>query len=262
LNTRKEKIYNIIFEANDRSSKLFDIILLILIIVAILLTALESIGSISEKHGDLIVALEWIVTILFTIEYFVRIYVAPVKKKYIFSFFGIIDLIAIIPTYLSILFPGTQYLNVIRSFRLLRVFKVLHISSYFNESSKLYAAMKASSAKIIVFMFFILTSVVVIGSIMFLVEGPENGFDNIPISIYWGIVTLTTVGFGDITPQTPLGQFISGIVMILGYGIIAVPTGIVTSEMTKANTGSICHDCGTKSRDQSDKFCHNCGNNI
>lgn len=230
----RSKLHEIIYEADTPAGKLFDVILLIAILASILFVMLESIKSFDEKyHGFLDIA-EWVITILFSIEYIARIISVRKPMRYILSFYGIIDLLSTIPKYISLFLGGTQALIALRALRLLRVFRILKLARYLGASNQLANAIKASRAKIAVFLFAVLIASVIFGTIMYMVEGEENGFTNIPKSVYWCIVTLTTVGFGDIAPQTPIGQFIATIIMILGYGIIAVPTGIVSAEYTKA----------------------------
>ncbi|MDO9038856.1 MAG: ion transporter, partial [Lutibacter sp.] len=210
---------------------------------------------------------EWVITILFTLEYFIRIIVIKKPAKYIFSFYGIIDLLATIPKYLSLLFVGTHFLVALRALRLLRVFRILKLTRYLGASFNLMAALKASRIKISVFLFSVFIITIIIGTIMYLIEGPENGFTSIPLSMYWAIVTLTTVGYGDLAPHTPFGQLLASFVMILGYGIIAVPTGIVTSEMTRQNAiihtnTQSCPYCSAENHIDNAKYCHKCGGKL
>jgi voltage-gated potassium channel len=260
----KERLHEIIYEADTKEGKLFDIILLVAIIASIALVMLESIQSIDAKYHDLLNIGEWIITILFTIEYILRIISIKKPFGYIFSFYGIIDLLSTIPKYLSFIIVGSQNLIALRALRLLRVFRIMKLTRYVGASNRLIVALKASRAKVAVFLFFIVILCIILGSIMYIVEGETNGFTNIPKSIYWAIVTLTTVGFGDITPQTPLGQLIASVIMILGYAIIAIPTGIVSSEMTKSNqelqeNTQVCSNCSKDNHKEKAKFCFNCG---
>lgn len=260
----KERLHEIIYEADTKEGKLFDIILLVAIIASIALVMLESIQSIDAKYHDLLNIGEWIITILFTIEYILRIISIKKPFGYIFSFYGIIDLLSTIPKYLSFIIVGSQNLIALRALRLLRVFRIMKLTRYVGASNRLIVALKASRAKVSVFLFFIVILCIILGSIMYIVEGETNGFTNIPKSIYWAIVTLTTVGFGDITPQTPLGQLIASVIMILGYAIIAIPTGIVSSEMTKSNqelqeNTQVCSNCSKDNHKEKAKFCFNCG---
>lgn len=260
----KERLHEIIYEADTKEGKLFDIILLVAIIASIVLVMLESIQSIDSKYHDLLNIGEWIITILFTIEYILRIISIKKPLGYIFSFYGIIDLLSTIPKYLSFIVVGSQNLIALRALRLLRVFRILKLTRYVGASNRLIVALKASRAKIAVFLFFIVILCTILGTVMYIVEGEANGFTNIPKSIYWAIVTLTTVGFGDITPQTPLGQLIASAIMILGYAIIAIPTGIVSSEMTKSNqelqeNTQVCTNCSKDYHKEKAKFCFHCG---
>ncbi|GGK51294.1 MULTISPECIES: ion transporter [Flavobacteriaceae] len=259
----KIKLHEIIYEADTPNGKLFDIILILAIIASIILVMLESVESFDNKYHDFLNISEWIITILFTIEYIARIISIKQPRKYIFSFYGVIDLLATIPKYLSLIFVGTHALVALRALRLLRVFRILKLTRYLGASITLAGALKASRIKIAVFLFVVLLLTVILGTVMYLIEGPKNGFTSIPYSMYWAIVTLTTVGYGDISPHTPFGQFIASIVMILGYGIIAIPTGIVTSEMTRKDsihTNTLhCKHCGTDKHIDNATFCNNCG---
>ncbi|MFD1294064.1 ion transporter [Lutibacter holmesii] len=264
----KRKVHDIIYEADTKHGKLFDVILIITIIISIILVMLESVESIDKKYHDILNFSEWIITILFTIEYIARI--ASIKKKssYIFSFYGIIDFLATIPKYVSIFVVGSHALIALRALRLLRVFRILKLGRYLGASKSLHTALIASRIKISVFLFSVIVLTIILGTVMYLVEGPTNGFTSIPKSMYWAIVTLTTVGYGDIAPQTPLGQFIAGLVMILGYGIIAVPTGIVTSEMAKSEEPKLhtntqhCTYCSAHNHLDNAKYCHKCGEKL
>jgi voltage-gated potassium channel len=268
----KTKLHDIIYEADTPAGKLFDIVLLFVIIASIILVMLESVKSINETYHDLLNILEWIITILFTVEYVARIITVKQPIKYVTSFYGIIDLLSTIPKYISLIFAGTHALVALRALRLLRVFRILKLARYLGASNSLVKALKASRAKIAVFLFAVVIVSIILGTIMYMVEGEENGFTNIPKSVYWCIVTLTTVGFGDIAPSTPLGQFIASLVMILGYGIIAVPTGIVSAEYTSqkkqgelptdnnnaTNTQS-CSNCLAENHKDNAEFCYKCG---
>ena len=263
----RQRVHDIIFGAETPAGKAFDVALIIAIVLSVCAVMLESIAHIEARYGPLLRAAEWMFTVLFTIEYVVRIYAVVLPRKYIFSFFGIVDLLAILPTYLSLLLPGTQYLLVIRLLRILRVFRVLKLVQFLEEAQLLKQALRASSRKITVFMFTVITLVVIVGSLMYLIEGTDNGFSSIPRSIYWAIVTLTTVGYGDISPQTDFGQFLASIVMILGYAIIAVPTGIVTVELTRAERESMqstrsCSTCASTSHAPDAIFCKYCGERL
>ena len=277
----KTKLHEIIYEADTPIGRLFDVILLIAILASIVLVMLESVKSLDDKFHDILNISEWIITILFSIEYIARIISVKRPLKYIFSFYGIIDLLSTIPKYISLFLAGTHALVALRALRLLRVFRILKLARYLGASNQLASAIKASKAKIAVFLFAVVIAAIIFGTIMYLVEGEENGFTNIPKSVYWCIVTLTTVGFGDIAPQTPLGQLIATIIMILGYGIIAVPTGIVSAEYTKysdtknqltdeeheqlksvsLNTQS-CSNCMEENHQDGADYCHKCGHEL
>ena len=261
-NNWRNTLYVIIFEAESPAGKLFDEILILAILLSIIVVMLDSVSSIAVRYGDLFYTLEWIFTILFTVEYFLRLICVGRPSRYATSFFGIIDLLAILPTYLSLMLPGSQYLLVIRSLRLLRVFRVLKLAQYIGEADLLIRALRASRRKITLFLFTVLTLVVILGSLMYVIEGAESGFTSIPRSIYWAIITLTTVGYGDIVPETNLGQALASVIMIIGYSIIAVPTGIVTSEITYASRyskGRVCQNCSFEGHDIDAKFCKRCG---
>jgi len=257
----RSRLHEIIFEADTPLGKLFDITLLILIVLSVIVVLLDSVAGIHSRYGDLLLIAEWLFTILFTAEYLLRIITSTKPSNYIFSFYGIIDLLAILPTYLSLVLVGSQYLLVIRMLRLLRVFRVFKLTRYVGASKVLAVALRNSRHKIVVFLEVVLTLVVVMGSIMYMVEGPEHGFNSIPHSIYWAIVTLTTVGYGDIAPQTFFGQAIASMVMIIGYAIIAVPTGIISVEMAKATQSNtrVCQNCNCDDHDDDAKYCKNCG---
>lgn len=265
----KEKLHEIIYEADTKEGKLFDVILLIAILASIVLVMLESIKSFDEKYHDYLNISEWIITVLFSIEYILRVITIKKPFKYIFSFYGIIDLLSTIPKYLSLILVNSHHLAAFRALRLLRVFRILKLARYIGASNNLMIAIKSSKTKIAVFIYFIVIICIILGTIMYMIEGEENGFTSIPRSIYWAIVTLTTVGFGDIAPQTPFGQLIASIIMILGYGIIAIPTGIVSSEMTKTNTNTplstntkSCQNCLKDNHAEEAEFCYNCGSKL
>ena len=264
----KERIHEIIYEADTKEGKLFDVILLIAIIASVVLVMLESIKSFDDKYHDVLNILEWIITVLFSIEYILRVITIKKPFKYIFSFYGIIDFLSTIPKYLSLILINSHHLVAFRALRLLRVFRILKLARYIGASNNLMKALKASRAKIAVFIFFIVIICIILGTIMYMIEGADNGFTSIPRSVYWAIVTLTTVGFGDIAPQTPFGQLIASVIMILGYGIIAIPTGIVSSEMTKTIDNTIdtntkaCPNCGAEKHKDNAQFCYNCGGKL
>lgn len=259
----KDKWHKIIFLSETRPGKLFDVFLLILILISVVVVMLDSDLQIHNEYGNLLISVEWVVTILFTFEYIIRIVIARKPYKFIFSFYGIIDFLAILPTYLSLFISGSHYLVIVRILRLLRIFRILKLVRFISASHILSLSLRESRYKIMVFLGTVAVIVVVMGSIMYLVEGPENGYSSIPVSIYWAIVTLTTVGYGDIAPQTALGQMIASIIMIMGYAIIAVPTGIITVEMSKQsgtkNLTRICQNCGKSDLRDDDTFCSNCG---
>ncbi|HEX9980306.1 MAG TPA: ion transporter [Flavobacterium sp.] len=262
----RAKLHEVIHEADTPAGKLFDLILLAVIIISIAAVMLESVGSIERKYGAALEIVEWIITFFFTLEYIGRIITVRKPLRYITSFYGVTDLLATLPAYIDLLFPGLHFLVSLRAIRLLRIFRILKLAHFVGAGNLLVIALNKSRIKIAVFLFSVIVLCIILGTIMYMVEGPENGFSNIPVSIYWTIVTLTTVGFGDITPQTPLGQFISTIIMIVGYGIIAVPTGIVTSEIaanrkTNVNTQA-CPDCGANVHEDDANFCYKCGGNL
>lgn len=257
----RQRLHEIIFEADTPAGKLFDVVLILSIIVSVVVVMLDSVATLRSTYGGLFLKLEWAFTLLFTVEYALRLSCIGRPLKYAGSFYGVVDLLSILPSYLSLLFPGGQYLLVIRVLRLLRVFRVLKLVQFVGESNYLRQALWASRRKVAVFLFSVLLLMMIFGSVMYLVEGPDNGFTSIPRSIYWAIVTMTTVGYGDISPQTNLGQAIASLVMICGYGIIAIPTGIVTSELAfrKSLSAQACPECGAEGHDLSAKFCKSCG---
>ncbi|WP_406660336.1 ion transporter [Methanolobus sp. ZRKC3] len=263
----KTQLYDLIFGSDTPTAKNFDILLIVSILISVIVVMLDSVASIKADHGQLLYNLEWFFTIIFTVEYLLRLICVESKAKYAGSIFGIVDLLAIIPSYLSLFLPGSQFLLVIRILRVLRIFRVLKLVKYVSEAELLLRALRASKQKITVFLFSVLTLVVILGSLMYLIEGEENGFTSIPRSVYWAIVTLTTVGFGDIVPQTALGRTLASFVMILGYSIIAVPTGIVTTEIQSATrqmrTRRSRHcSCGNSENDGDALFCKICGKEL
>ncbi len=260
----RKKLHEVLFEADTKTGKAFDIALFIFIILSVIVVLLDSVPSINQQSGKFLYYAECFFTIIFTIEYILRILSTKQPSKYIFSFYGIIDLLAILPTYLSIVLTGSHFLLVIRILRLLRVFRVLKLVRFVSASKTLTIALKRSRHKIIIFLEVVITLVIIMGSVMYLIEGPENGFTSIPRSIYWAIVTLTTVGYGDITPQTVPGQMLASIIMITGYAIIAVPTGIITSEISKvSNTNTqVCGNCNADNHDDDAKYCKYCGEKL
>jgi voltage-gated potassium channel len=263
----RARLHEIIFEADTSAGRLFDFALIWLILLSVATVILESVRHIREQYGDSLYALEWFFTLLFTVEYLMRLMSVRRPLRYATSFFGVVDLLAIIPTYLSIFVPGSQYLLVIRILRLLRVFRLLKLSEYVTEANTLRRALRASRRKISVFLSAVVLLVIIIGALMYVIEGEEHGFTSIPVSIYWAIVTLTTVGYGDLSPRTPFGQILASIVMIVGYGIIAVPTGIVSVELAQAArqqnvTTQSCPSCGAEGHDPDALCCKYCGANL
>ena len=265
-NPLRHRLHEIIYEADTRAGKIFDVILLIAILASIVLVMLESVESFDKKYHTFLNISEWIITILFSIEYILRMISIKKPLKYVFSFYGIIDLLSTIPKYLSLILVGSHNLAALRALRLLRIFRILKLARYIGVSNRLLVALRASKAKIAVFLFFVVIICIILGTVMYMIEGEENGFTSIPRSVYWAIVTLTTVGYGDIAPHTPIGQFIASIIMILGYGIIAIPTGIVTTEMAKADTvhtnTQSCPNCLKENHIDDAEFCYNCGNKL
>lgn len=265
----KRRAHEIIFEADTAAGKAFDVGILLLIVISVGTLMLSTVDGIKMQYADWLNITEWGVTGLFTVEYLARIVVLKKPRRYIFSFWGIIDLLATIPKYLALVFVGANYLSVLRALRLVRVFRILDLAPYIGESYNLTAALKASKAKILVFLVAVICLSIVLGTVMYWVEGPEHGFTSIPKSVYWTIVTMTTVGYGDIAPQTGIGQLIASIVMILGYGIIAVPTGMVTAEYTQSlhrskrgtNTQS-CQNCSADHHQDQATFCYSCGEKL
>ncbi|BDS13525.1 ion transporter [Aureispira anguillae] len=266
----RHRLHEIIFEADTKLGKLFDVTLLILIIISIVLVMLQSVADINQIYGSWFEIAEWIITVYFTIEYILRLSCVYRPSKYAFSFFGIIDLLSILPSYLELIFGMTSYFAAVRAMRLIRVFRIFKLAKFLDESNSLMAALRASQAKITVFLTFILMMVVVIGSVMYFVEGgQDSGFTSIPRSIYWAIVTLTTVGYGDIAPTTSVGQLLAAIVMIMGYGVLAVPTGIVSAELVNTDSNSnhtpstqVCKECLSEGHDADALFCKYCGENL
>lgn len=260
----RKRLYEIIFEADTRAGKLFNVALLTIIVISVVLVMLESVGAIRIRYLHLLRTLEWIITGVFTLEYLARMWVVDRPLKYGTSFYGVIDLLALLPTYLDVILTGGHSLIVLRLFRMLRVFRILKLSQYSRAGKLLVAAIWDSRQKISVFIIFIFLLAIVIGTIMYLVEGNEHGFNSIPRSIYWAIVTLTTVGYGDLSPSTGIGQFFASIIMILGYAIIAIPTGIVTAALIKKNQTNtqICSNCFYDKHDDDAEFCKRCGTRL
>jgi voltage-gated potassium channel len=263
----RAKIHEIIFEADTRAGKLFDVFLMIAIIISVAVVMLDSVDFYRKNNHELFLRIEYLFTALFTIEYLLRIYSIKKPKNYIFSFFGIIDLLSVLPTYLAAIIPGAQTLLIIRMFRLLRVFRVLKLTRYHHASYYLIRSLQVSRHKIFVFLATVFTIVVIVGALMHLIEGPESGFKSIPISIYWAIVTITTVGYGDIAPVTALGQLVASMLMIMGYAIIAVPTGIITVGMAKEHRTNFdnticCPSCAREGHEERSSFCKFCGHKL
>jgi voltage-gated potassium channel len=261
----RSRLHTIIFEADTSAGRAFDIALIVLVTISVIVVSLETVTGLPPWMYTVLLASEWTLTVLFTIEYVLRLLAVRRPIVYAASFYGIVDLLAILPTWISLFFPGARVLMVVRVLRLLRVFRVLKLTRFVSEARTISAALQASSRKITVFVMAIVAIVVIIGSVMYFVEGPANGFTSIPISMYWAVVTLTTVGYGDISPRTPLGQALASFVMVLGYGIIAVPTGIVTAELAhqgRAHVGSstqVCAACGHGDHADDALFCRRCG---
>ena len=264
----KDKLYEIIFEAETREGRLFDIVLLWVILLSVVVVVLESVSELRGRYGTIFIILEWVITVIFTIEYALRLWVTRKPIKYATSYFGIIDLMAILPTYLALAMAGSQYFVVVRALRLLRVFRILKLQHFLGEARVITEALKSSQYKIYVFVGGVCSIVLIAGTCMYLIEGPENGYTSIPTSMYWAIVTLTTVGYGDISPHTPVGQFFASLLMITGYAIIAVPTGIVTAEFTRAamrkedTPHRVCDNCFHESHDKDAVFCKKCGTKL
>ena len=255
----RTRLHTIIFGTDTPAGKLFDLVLLLAIFISIVVVMLESVQAYKKDYGELFITLEWIFTIIFTIEYALRIFISKKPANYIFSYWGIIDLLALVPTYLAIVLTGGSYLMVIRSLRLLRIFRILKVTRYVNEARVLGEALMRSSRKVLIFMGAVFTLVIITGTLMYLIEGESNGFTSIPRSIYWAIVTVTTVGYGDVAPQTTLGQVFSALMMLTGYAIIAVPTGIMTSELSRVGRETKpCIKCNTIN-EPSSNFCSQCG---
>ena len=260
----KNRLYQIIFEHNTRSGKNFDVILILLVVLSMLAIMLETVEGLWNNYYQLFYYFEWFFTIIFTIEFILRLYCARSKKGYVLSFYGLVDIISVLPTYLSVFIPGAQAFLIIRAMRLMRLFRIFKLTNYTNAGSQLKEAMTASKPKIIVFVFFVVTFVTIVGTAMFYIEGRDNGFTSIPKSIYWAVVTMTTVGYGDIAPVTVAGKMLASVMMLTGFAIIAVPTGIVTSELQRERDEvpmdvRECGECGRRGHDQQARFCKMCG---
>lgn len=263
----RSKLHEIIYEADTPLGKYFDLVLMALIILSVIFVMMESVSWIDAKYHKLLYVGEWVITIFFTFEYIARVITVKKPFNYIFSFYGIIDFLSTIPLYLSFILVGSNYLLTVRALRLLRIFRILKITRYVGESNKLSRALLHSRAKILIFLFAVVIISIIAGTLMYLIEGEVSGFTSIPRSVYWAIVTLTTVGYGDISPATPLGQLIASVLMIMGYGIIAVPTGIVSAEYSRdtdyvhVNT-QVCHNCSAEKHRDGAAFCHKCGKDL
>ena len=262
----RDRLFEIIFEADTPAGKGFDVALIVVIVLSIVTVMLDSVSTVRDRYGLWFYAIEWFFTVLFTVEYILRLLCVGRPARYAMSFFGIVDLLAIVPTYVSLFVFGSRYLAVVRILRVLRIFRVLKLGHHIKEAGVLKKALYTSRRKILVFLSFVLTLVVIIGALMYIVEGADNGFTSIPAGVYWAVVTLTTVGYGDISPQTPLGQFLAMIVMVLGYSIIAVPTGIVTVELTQASGAKpntqACPSCSAEGHDADAQYCKFCGEKL
>ncbi|MFK8011545.1 MAG: ion transporter [Marinicellaceae bacterium] len=263
----RSKVFKIIYHSDTPAGKWFDIMLIVFIILSVLTIMLDSVVELNLAYGDFFYVIEWFFTIVFTLEYILRLVSTKSPVRYMFSFFGIVDILSIIPTYLSLFFVGTQQLLVIRILRILRIFRILKLINYTNQAQILSRAVKNSRHKIFVFFFFIIIVLVIFGSIMYLIEGPENGFTSIPHGIYWAVVTLTTVGYGDIAPQSALGRFVASFIMLTGYSIIAVPTGIFAAELNKETQRNrklsrLCITCNLRGHTNNALFCRRCGEEL
>ncbi|MDR2238471.1 MAG: ion transporter [Chryseobacterium sp.] len=260
----KRFLYRVIYRSDTRLGKLFDIILLSLILVSTAIIMMESVPKLDKRFHYTFLILEWIISLFFSAEYLMRIAVLKNKKHYIFSFFGIIDFLALVPFYLSFFFPVTKYFLIFRMLRMLRIFRIFNLLDFMNDGYLIVRALKNSSRKIYIFLLFLIIFSVIVGSMMFMVEGGRPGFETIPQSIYWAVVTVTTVGYGDVSPITPLGKFFAVILMLAGYSIIAVPTGIVTAEMRnkRQNLEKVCDRCGNEDIDDDARYCKQCGKKL
>lgn len=251
-----------VFEADTPAGKAFDVVLLWAIVASVVVAVVDSVASVRQQLGTALTVAEWALTAAFTVEYLLRVTIARRPLGYALSFYGLVDLLAILPTWISLAIPGAEPLLVVRALRLLRVFRVLRMGEFLVEAQVLVAALRASFRKITVFLGAVLAVVVIVGALMYVVEGPEHGYTDIPTAMYWAIVTLSTVGYGDIAPATPLGKFIASLLMVLGYGMIAVPTGIVSVEIaqaSRAGTGRDCAGCGRAGHDADAAYCKGCG---
>jgi voltage-gated potassium channel len=259
----RERCYRIIFRHDTAAGRIFDIALIAAILTSVMVALLDSVAPWHQRHGSLFLRIEWGFTALFTVEYVLRLMVVKQPLRYARSFFGVIDLLALLPTYLALLFPGAQSLIVLRILRILRIFKILHMRRYEQESGLLLDTLQRSWRRIAIFLLAILTIVTIFGAVMFLVEGPENGFSSIPIAMYWAVVTVGTVGFGDIAPGTPLGRLIASMLILIGYGIIVIPAGIYSAEMINAlrqrGDARRCSSCNLAGHEMDARHCRRCG---
>jgi voltage-gated potassium channel len=260
----RARLYDIIFESDTPAGRRFDIVLVLTILASILVVVLNSVPSLDQRYGDLLYGVEWAFTLIFTAEYAARLWCVRRPWRYATSFFGIIDLLSVLPTYFSLLVPGSALLLDIRILRLLRVFRIFKLTLYVEEFTRLGEALYASRRKVMVFLSAVVMAILVLGTLMYVIEGPRNGFTSIPVAMYWATVTMTTVGYGDITPHTNIGKLIASFMMLLGWGVLAVPTGIVTAEMTLRGRalalGAIaCPACGSKGHESDARFCKDCG---
>jgi voltage-gated potassium channel len=261
----RQKLFEIIFEAETPGGKWFDLLLILSILASVIVVFLDSVGSIRNRHGSILYALEWTFTLLFSIEYLLRLSCVNRPGQYIFSFYGLVDLLGVMPTYISLLVPGTQFLFVIRILRVQRIFRVLKLVQYLDELQHIFNVIRESRKKIVVFLMLVIITTVLIGSLMYVIEGEANGFTSIPRSVYWAIVTMTTVGYGDISPKTSLGQALAALLIILGYSIIVVPTSIVSAQMTlqkQAITTRTCPHCSFEGHEEDAFYCRHCGGKL
>ena len=266
MSSFKNNLYTIIFESDTKAGKYFDLALIMAIMLSVVVVMFDSVAAFHDRYGAFFYAIEWVLTGLFTIEYFLRVWTVKRPSKYVFSFFGMVDFISIVPTYISLFLAGAQYFMVIRLLRVLRIFRILKLVKYLHDARLLWNGIKASRRKITVFLFTVLSLVTILGSLMYLVEHGEHGFSNIPVSIYWAIVTLTTVGYGDISPHTSLGQTIASVIMLMGYSIIAVPLGLASVEISNALdqkvSMKVCRNCQKEGHDADAAFCKYCGHDM
>jgi voltage-gated potassium channel len=262
----RQRLHDIIFQHDDPAERAFDVVVIAAIVLSVVVVMLDSVESIAARYGNVLYVAEWFFTVLFTIEYLLRLWTSPRPLAYARSFYGVVDLLSVLPTWLSILFPPGRFLVVLRALRVLRVFRILKLAEYVEQGAVLSAALRASRYKITVFVTAVVTLSVIVGSMMYLIEGPAAGFTSIPQSVYWAVVTLTTVGYGDIAPESPLGKALAATLMIMGYGIIAVPTGIVTLELDRASrsggAGRPCPGCGVDRHEADSTFCRHCGTQL